>query len=165
MRRDLPIEVVFETAAKLTNAYLFETASEGVLCREPVPGSTILYIRDSVKDKILYSRPVDAAAPAIDAAEPMDDTSPTQVVAVVQGASASTDVAAIPGTAQPRPSSNLEFPCPKCQNVCSQFYSGKCSESLRELAHSNVRRSLQLMRLRAVTDICNRSGTRSGMRP
>ena len=90
----------------------------------------------------------------------MEDTSPTQVVASIQSASASTDVAVVPEEPRPRPTSNLEFPCPKCQNVCcvGQFYCGKCSEPLRELAHSNVRRSLQLARLRAVNDICSRSG-------
>ena len=94
VRRDLPIEIVFETSAVLRYAYLFETASDSVLCREKVPRSTILYIRDPKKDKILYSRPIDT--PASGAAEPMDDTSPTQVVAVTQSASASTDLAVIP---------------------------------------------------------------------
>ena len=82
VRKDLPIEIVFETSAALRYAYLFETASDGVLCREKVPGSTILYIRNSAKDEILYSRPVET--PASDTAAPMDDTSPTQVVAVTQ---------------------------------------------------------------------------------
>ena len=41
VRKDLPIEIVFETSAVLRYAYLFETASDGVLCREKVPGSTI----------------------------------------------------------------------------------------------------------------------------
>ena len=54
VRKDLPIEIVFETSAVLRYAYLFETASDGVLCREKVPGSTILYIRNSAKDEILY---------------------------------------------------------------------------------------------------------------
>ena len=76
VRKDLPIEIVFETAAVLRHASLFETASESVLCREKVPGSTILYIHDSIKDKILYSRPIET--PASDAAAQMDDTSPTQ---------------------------------------------------------------------------------------
>ena len=112
-----------------------------------------------MKDKILYSRPLDAATQGTDAADPMDDTSPTQVVAVVQSASASTAVAVLPEQARPRPSSNFEYPCPKCQNVCrvGQFYCGKSSEPPRELAHSNVRRTLQLARLRAVNDICSRS--------
>ena len=42
VRKDLPIEIVFETSAVLRYAYLFETASDGVLCREKVPGSTNL---------------------------------------------------------------------------------------------------------------------------
>ena len=46
VRRDLPVERVFETAAVLKHAYLFQTASKGVLCRESVPGSTIIYIRN-----------------------------------------------------------------------------------------------------------------------
>ena len=57
VRRDLLVEVVFETAAVLRHAYLFETASKGILCRGPVSGSTILYIQDSAKDTILYSCP------------------------------------------------------------------------------------------------------------
>ena len=52
VRRDLPIEIVFETSAVLRYAYVFETASDAVLCREKVPGST----------KILYSRPIDTPA-------------------------------------------------------------------------------------------------------
>ena len=78
VRKDLPIEIVFETSAVLRYAYLFETASDGVLCREKAPGSTILYIRNSAKDEILYSRPTET--PASEAAALMDDTSPTQVV-------------------------------------------------------------------------------------
>ena len=158
VRKDLPIEIVFETTAVLRHAYLFETASDSVLCREKVPGSTILYIRNSAKDEILYSRPVET--PASDTA-PMDDTSPTQVVAVTQGASASTDLAVIPEEPRPRTATtHLEFPCPKCQNSCrvGQFYCGKCTEPLRDLAHSNVRRTVQMARLRAVNEICARSG-------
>ena len=49
------------------------------------------------------------------------------------------------------------YPSSKCQNV-GQFYCGKCLEPLRELARSNVRRTLQLARLRAVNDVCSRSG-------
>ena len=159
VRKDLPIEIVFETAAVLQHAYLFETTSDGVLCRERVPGSTILYIRNSAKDEILYSRPVET--PASDAAAPMDDTSPTQVAAVIQGASASTDLAIIPEEPRPRTTAtHLEFPCPKCQNSCrvGQFYCGKCTQPLRDLAHSNVRRTVQMARLRAVNEICARSG-------
>ena len=107
VRRDLPVEVVFETAAVLK----FKIASEGILCIEPVPGSTILYIRDTVKDKILYSRLLDAQATRTGAADQMEDTSPTQVVAVTQSASASTDVAVIPEEPRRRPTTNLEFPC------------------------------------------------------
>ena len=154
VRKDLPIEIVFETVAVLRHAYLFETASKGVLCR---PGSTILYIRDSIKDKILYSRPIET--PASDAAARMDDTSLTQVAAVTQSASASTDLAVIPEEPRLRPTTNLEFPCPKCQNNCvGQFYCGKSTEPLRDLAHSNVRRTVQMARLRAVNEICARSG-------
>ena len=117
VRKDLPIEIVFETTAVLQHAYLFETTLDGVLCREKVPGSTILYIRNSAKDEILYSRPVET--PASDTAAPMDDTSPTQVVAVTQGASASTDLAVIPEEPRPRTATtHLEFPCPECQNSC-----------------------------------------------
>ena len=159
VRKDLPIEIVFETTAVLRYAYLFETASDGVLCREKVPGSTILYIRNSAKDEILYSRPVET--PASDTAAPMDDSSPTQVVAVTQSASASTDLAVIPEEPRPRTATtHLEFPCPKCQNSCrvGQFYCGTCTEPLRDLAHSNVRRTVQMARLRAVNEICARSG-------
>ena len=66
----------------------------------------------------------------------------------------------MPEEPRPRPTSNLEYPCPKCHNVCrvGQFYCGKCSEPLGELARSHVRHTLQLARLRAVNDICSRSG-------
>ena len=153
VHKDLLVEVVFETADVLKFAYLLETSSEGILCRQDVPGSPILYIRDTIKDNILYSRPIETPAETTgDAATPAD-TSPPQVVAVTGSAASSTDVAMIPQQPQPRPSSNLEFPC-----RVGQFYCGKCSEPLRELAHSKVRRTLQLARLSAVNDISNRSG-------
>eukprot|EP00439_Symbiodinium_sp_Y106_P036043 s1199_g4.t1 len=55
-RANLPIELVLCTEEANRVAYLFETTSEGVLTRDFVPGSCILYIRDTLKSTILGSR-------------------------------------------------------------------------------------------------------------
>ena len=57
VRANLKFELVLDTNEILEHAWLFETGSEGVLCREPVPGSCILYIRDTEKNVILWTRP------------------------------------------------------------------------------------------------------------
>ena len=49
--------MVFDTTEVLQHAWLFETSSEGVLCREPVPGSCLLFVRDTSKNVIIWSRP------------------------------------------------------------------------------------------------------------
>ena len=48
-RANLPFEIVLSTEEVNEVAYLFETTSEGVLTRDFVPGSCILYIRDTNK--------------------------------------------------------------------------------------------------------------------
>ena len=58
-RADCPIELVFETSEVMKHAWLMESASEGVLTREPVPGSCVLYIRDTLSGQTLYARPVE----------------------------------------------------------------------------------------------------------
>ena len=56
VRSDRPVEVVVNTLAALRQgAGLFYSRSEGVLCRESISGSTILYIRDTKTDEILWS--------------------------------------------------------------------------------------------------------------
>ena len=55
-RANLPIELVLCTEEVNNVAYLFETTSEGVLTRDCVPGSCVLYIRDTLKSTILWSR-------------------------------------------------------------------------------------------------------------
>ena len=57
VRANLPVELVFDTIEVLKYAYLFETESEGVLCRERVPGSCILYARDADSNTTLWTRP------------------------------------------------------------------------------------------------------------
>ena len=59
-------------------AYLFETTSEGVLTRDFVPGSCVLYIRDTLKSTILWSRqnPNDQEAEAPEA--PLIDPKPEE---------------------------------------------------------------------------------------
>ena len=52
-RANLPIELVLCTEEVNNVAYLFETTSEGVLTRDCVPGSCVLYIRDTLKSTIL----------------------------------------------------------------------------------------------------------------
>ena len=56
VRADCPI---FETSEVMKHAWLMESASEGVLTREPVPGSCILYIRDTLSGQTLYACPVE----------------------------------------------------------------------------------------------------------
>ena len=57
VRANLKFEMVFDTSEVLQHAWLFETASEGILCREEVPGSCILFIRDASKNVIVWTRP------------------------------------------------------------------------------------------------------------
>ena len=61
VRANLAFEMVFDTTEILQDAWLFETASEGILCREPVPGSCVLFIRDTSKNVTIWSRPVPGA--------------------------------------------------------------------------------------------------------
>ena len=57
VRANLKFEMVFDTSEVLEHAYLFETASEGILCREEVPGTCVLYIRDEGKNVTVWTRP------------------------------------------------------------------------------------------------------------
>ena len=61
VRANLNFEMVFDTTEVLQHAWLFETASEGILCREPVPGSCVLFVRDTSKNVTIWSRPVPEA--------------------------------------------------------------------------------------------------------
>ena len=58
VRANLKFEMVFDTTEVLQHAWLFETASEDILCREAVPGSCVLFIRDTGKNVTVWSRPV-----------------------------------------------------------------------------------------------------------
>ena len=58
VRANLKFEMDFDTTEVLQHAWLFETASEGILCREAVPGSCVLFIRDTGKNVTVWSRPV-----------------------------------------------------------------------------------------------------------
>ena len=81
VRANLKFEMVCDTSEVLEHAWLFETASEGILCREEVPGSSALYIRDAAKNVIVWTRPdpeaeeeeeitIDAPLTAAPSAEP-----------------------------------------------------------------------------------------------
>ena len=61
VRANLAFEMVFDTTEVLQYAWLFETSSEGILCREPVPGSCVLFVRDTSKNVTIWSRPVPEA--------------------------------------------------------------------------------------------------------
>ena len=65
VRANLKYELVLDTDEVLEHAWLFETGSEGVLCREPVPGTCALYIRDAEKNTILWTRPDPGAEAAL----------------------------------------------------------------------------------------------------
>ena len=55
-RANLPYELVVSTDEALQHAYLFETTSEGILTRDTVPGSCVLYVRDTLKNVIVWTR-------------------------------------------------------------------------------------------------------------
>ena len=61
VRANLAFEMVFDTTEVLQHAWLFETSSEGVLCREAVPGTCVLFVRDTSKNITIWSRPVPEA--------------------------------------------------------------------------------------------------------
>ena len=46
---------VMDTALVARECWLFRTRSEGICTRDTVPGSAILYIRDTRTDEMLYS--------------------------------------------------------------------------------------------------------------
>ena len=55
-RANLPYELVISTDKPLSHAYLFETTSEGILTRDTVPGSCVLYTCDTTKGTIVWTR-------------------------------------------------------------------------------------------------------------
>ncbi|CAE7349128.1 GIP [Symbiodinium sp. CCMP2456] len=57
VRANLHVELVFDTLEVLKHSYLFETESEGILCRERVPGECVLYVRDFDSNMTLWTRP------------------------------------------------------------------------------------------------------------
>ena len=55
-RANLHYELVISTDEALQHAYMFETTSEGILTRDVIPGSCILYVRDTTKGTIIWTR-------------------------------------------------------------------------------------------------------------
>ena len=55
-RANLPYELVISTDEALQHAYMFETTSEGILTRDVILGSCILYVRDTMKGTIIWTR-------------------------------------------------------------------------------------------------------------
>ena len=139
VRRDLPIEIVFETSAVLRYAYLSSATLTSL--KQPLMACCaerkcrVVRLATFVTPRRTRScTPGPLTRRHLELQNPC--TSPTQVVAVTQCASASTDLAVIPEQPRPRPTTNLEFPCPKCQNNCrvGQFYFGKCRAFARSSA-------------------------------
>ena len=64
VRADHPVEVVVSTKEVLeAGLTLFHTQSEGVLCRSEIPAYTILQVRDTRDDEILYIKAFPEAEP------------------------------------------------------------------------------------------------------
>ena len=57
VRANCLCEVVFSTKLALeAGCYLFTSKSDGVLCREDVPAEAVLYVRDTKRDEVIFSK-------------------------------------------------------------------------------------------------------------
>ena len=64
VRANHPVEIVVSTKEVLDSGLmLFYTQSEGVLCRSEIPASSVLQIRDTRDEEILYIKAFPGAAP------------------------------------------------------------------------------------------------------
>ena len=125
VRADHPIEVVMDTSLVAAGCWLFKTRSESICTRDTVPGSAILYIRDTRTDEMLYSAQA-ANTKEEDQDEEMER--PTHVEAEVSPRASSPAAAASSGAAAVSPPSTprlREVPdvqrqgqvqeCPQCR--------------------------------------------------
>ena len=132
VRADCPIEIVFETSEVMKHAWLMESSSEGVLTREPVPGSCILYIRDTQAGQTLYARP---AGPE----QQQEDTMEEETSRPHGQASASASAEEVPDTSSGP--MLVELACEKCQRVTipGQFVCLECGQRLKAGHRANIR--------------------------
>ena len=57
VRANCQYEVVVSTKLALeAGCYLFTSKSEGILCRETIPAEAVLYVSDTKKDEVIYSK-------------------------------------------------------------------------------------------------------------
>ena len=171
VRADHPIEVVMDTALVARECWLFRTRSEGICTRDTVPGSAILYIRDTRPDEMLYS------AQAGDAKEEDQDEEmerPTGVEAEVSPRPSSPAAAASSGAAVVSPPSTprlREVPevqrrgqvqeCPQCREriIVGQYICQHCRKGLRKrIMGDAARRQLASARNQYVGNIATLTG-------
>ena len=138
VRADCPIEIVFETNEVMKHAWLMESTSEGVLTRESVPGSCMLYIRDTLSGQTLYARPAEPEQQQQE--DTMEEETSRPHGQAVAPASSTEEV--------PDTSSGLmliELACEKCQRVTvpRQYICLECGQRLKAGHSQNSRRSIQ----------------------
>ena len=171
VREDHPIEVVMDTSLVAAECWLFKTRSEGICTRDTVPGSAILYIRDTRTDEMLYS------AQADDTKEEDQDKEmerPTHVEAEVSPRASSPAAAASSGAAVVSPPSTPRLrdvpdvqrrgqvqECPQCREriVVGQYICQHCNKGLRKrILHDAARRHLASARNQYVGNIATLTG-------
>ena len=115
--------------------------SEGVLTREPVPGSRILYIRDTQAGQTLYARP---AGP-----EQQQDVVEEETSRPHGRASASASAEEVPDTC-----------CEKCQRVTipGQFVCLECGQRLKAGHRANIRAKAREDRSKHANRIADKLG-------
>ena len=132
-------------------AWLMESTSEGVLTREAVPGSCILYIRDTQAGQTLYARPAEPEQQQQDAME--EETSRPHGQAT---ASASTEE--VPDTSTGP--MLVELACEKCQRVTipGQFVCLECGQKLKAGHRANIRTKAREDRSKHANRIADKLG-------
>ena len=147
VRADHPVEVVVSTKEVLeAGLTLFYTQSEGVLCRSEIPAFTILQVRDTRDDEILYIKafPEAEPEPEMDARpEPAEEieeieaeperpetprastasAAPTPALSLPQG-SAVTEANQERRGSRSRAVSNSSRSCTRCAGLCRGAGSG-----------------------------------------
>ena len=145
VRADCPIEIVFETNEVMKHAWLMESTSEGVLTRESVPGSCVLYIRDTLSGQTLYARPAEPEQ------QQQEDT-------VEEETSRPHGQASVPAsTAAPM---LIELTCEKCNRVTppGQHVCLECGQRLKAGHRAGVRAKTREVRPQHANRIADKLG-------
>ena len=152
VRADCPIEFVFETAEVMQHAWLMESASEGVLTREAVPGSCILYIRDTASGQTLDARPAQPESQQEGATEEETSRPHGQAEAPASSTEEVPDTSSGPML--------VELACEKCQRttVPGQYICLECGQQLKAGHRATIRARVREERSKHANRIADKLG-------